>query len=179
MNGRRRLLLSATHGSMANALPQALGAQAAFPGRQIVLLAGNGGFTMLMGDLLTLRQHALPVKTVLFNNSLLGFVTMEQKAGGFLDTNVHLDQPGLCGGCKRGGRAGIAGAGLGGGETGVEARVRASGSGVGEHPDRAEGTRNAACDPPATGSGFTLCMLRPVLNGRGDEVLELARTNLL
>ena len=72
MNGRRRLLLSGNHGSMANAMPQALGAQAAFPGRQVVSLSGDGGFAMSMGDLLSLRQNGLPVKIILFNNQIYG-----------------------------------------------------------------------------------------------------------
>src|SRR5262249_30181785 len=68
MNGRRRLVGSFWHGSMANAMAQAIGAQAAFPGRQVVSLSGDGGFTMLMGDFLSLRQLKLPVKIVVFNN---------------------------------------------------------------------------------------------------------------
>src|SRR5580700_420818 len=67
MNGKRRLLGSFNHGSMANAMPQAIGAQVAFPGRQVVSLSGDGGFTMLMGDLLTLTQMELPVKVVVFH----------------------------------------------------------------------------------------------------------------
>ena len=83
MNGRRRLLGSLVHGSMANAMPQAIGVQAAYPGRQVISLSGDGGFTMLMGDLLTLTQLKLPVKVVIFNNGLLGFVDLEMKAAGF------------------------------------------------------------------------------------------------
>ncbi|MGA2050083.1 MAG: ubiquinone-dependent pyruvate dehydrogenase, partial [Terracidiphilus sp.] len=82
MNGRRRLLGSFIHGSMANALPQAIGAQAAMPGRQVVTLSGDGGIAMLLGDLLTLRQLNLPVKVVVFNNGSLGFVELEMKAAG-------------------------------------------------------------------------------------------------
>ena len=76
MNGRRRLLSSFNHGSMANALPQAIGAQISHPGRQVVTLSGDGGFSMLMGDLLSLRQLKLPVKVVVFNNGSLGFVEL-------------------------------------------------------------------------------------------------------
>src|SRR6516225_8535346 len=74
MNGKRRLLGSFNHGSMANALPQAIGAQLAFPQRQVVSLSGDGGFTMLMGDVLSLKQLKLPIKVIIFNNSALGFV---------------------------------------------------------------------------------------------------------
>ena len=93
LNGRRRLLGSMLHGSMANALPQAIGVQGAFPGRQVVSMSGDGGFTMLMGDLLSLRQLGLPVKIVVFNNGLLGFVDMEMKVAGFLNVGTDLDNP--------------------------------------------------------------------------------------
>jgi len=79
MNGTRRLIGSFNHGSMANALPQAIGAQPSQPGRQVVSLSGDGGLAMLLGELLTLRQQHLPVKIVVFNNGSLGFVELEMK----------------------------------------------------------------------------------------------------
>src|SRR5262249_14406856 len=93
MNGNRRLIGSFWHGSMANAMAQAIGAQAAFPGRQVISLSGDGGFTMLMGDFLSLVQVGLPVKVVVFNNSTLGFVEIEQKSTGFLDFGTELKNP--------------------------------------------------------------------------------------
>jgi pyruvate dehydrogenase (quinone) len=84
MNGTRRLIGSFNHGSMANALPHAIGAQAAYPGRQIIALAGDGGLAMLLGELLTLRQQQLPVKIVVFNNGALSFVELEMKAAGIV-----------------------------------------------------------------------------------------------
>jgi pyruvate dehydrogenase (quinone) len=93
MNGKRRLIGSFWHGSMANAMPQGIGAQAAFPGRQVISLSGDGGFTMLMGDLLTLVQHRLPVKVVVFNNSTLGFVQLEQMSTGFIDFGTEFKNP--------------------------------------------------------------------------------------
>ena len=84
MNGRRRLVGSFWHGSMANAMPHAIGAQAAEPGRQVISLSGDGGFTMLMGDLLSLKQLGLPVKVIVFNNGSLGFIELEQKSSGFV-----------------------------------------------------------------------------------------------
>ena len=93
MNGRRRLIGSLAHGSMANALPQAIGAQVAFPKRQVISLSGDGGFAMLMGDFLTLLQQSLPVKVVIFNNSTLGFVALEMKAAGFLEAGTQLRNP--------------------------------------------------------------------------------------
>ncbi len=93
MNGKRRLLGSFSRSSMANARPQAIGAQAALPDRQVVSLSGDGGLAMLLGDLLTLRQLKLPVKVVVFNNSSLGFVELEMKAAGLLDYGTDLVNP--------------------------------------------------------------------------------------
>ena len=93
MNGKRRLIGSYWHGSTANAMPQAIGAQAASPGRQVISLSGDGGFTMLMGDLLSLTQLKLPVKVFVFNNGLLGFVALEQKLTGFLPIGTDLVNP--------------------------------------------------------------------------------------
>ena len=93
MNGKRRLVGSFWHGSMANAMAQAIGAQAAFPKRQVISLSGDGGFTMLMGDLLSLAQLGLPVKVVVFNNGALGFIELEQKSTGFLDFGTELKNP--------------------------------------------------------------------------------------
>src|SRR5437879_6912383 len=90
MNGRRRLLGSFNHGSMANALPQAIGAQSTHRERQVIALSGDGGLAMLMGDLLTLRQHELPVKVVVFRNDALAFVELEMKAAGILDFATDL-----------------------------------------------------------------------------------------
>ncbi len=93
MNGKRRLLGSFSHGSMANAMPQAIGAQAVDPTRQVIALCGDGGFSMLMGDILTLRQLELPVKIVIVHNRSLGFVAMEMKAGGYLSDDTDLNDP--------------------------------------------------------------------------------------
>ncbi|MDB5297803.1 MAG: hypothetical protein JWO31_3786, partial [Phycisphaerales bacterium] len=92
-NGRRRMLGSFTHGSMASAVPQAIGAAAAYPGRQVVTLSGDGGLAMLLGDLLTLPQHKLPVKVVVFNNGALSFVELEMKAAGLVDYGTALINP--------------------------------------------------------------------------------------
>ena len=93
MNGQRRLLGSFWHGSMANAMAQAIGAQKAFPNRQVISLSGDGDFTMLMGDFLSLVQLGLPVKVVVFNNGSLGFIELEQRATGFLQYGSELKNP--------------------------------------------------------------------------------------
>ncbi|MCT8972350.1 thiamine pyrophosphate-dependent enzyme [Microbaculum marinisediminis] len=92
-NGKRRFLTSLLHGTMANSYPMAIGCQKSHPGRQVVAMCGDGGMTMLMGDLLTLVQEKLPVKLVVFNNGSLGFVEMEMKVEGMLDAFTDLHNP--------------------------------------------------------------------------------------
>src|SRR5271168_1269816 len=89
----RRLIGSFNHGSMANALPQAIGAQCAFPGRQVVAMCGDGGFAMLMGDLLTITQYDLPIKLLVFDNGALGMVKLEMETGGWPDYQTDLKNP--------------------------------------------------------------------------------------
>jgi len=90
-NGRRRLVGSFVHGCMANALPMAVGAQSAYPERQVVSLSGDGGLAMLMGELLTVRTHDLPIKVVVFNNGSLGMVRLEMMVAG--DPPFETDHP--------------------------------------------------------------------------------------
>jgi pyruvate dehydrogenase (quinone) len=179
MNGKRRLLVSGNHGSMANAMPQALGAQAAFPGRQVVSLSGDGGFAMSMGDLLSLKQNGLPVKIVLFNNGLLGYVALEQKAGGFLDENVGLDNPDFAAIANASGVLGLRVEDSGG----VEAALRQAFAHDGPALVDVRVAPQELSMPPAIqleqAKGFSLYMLRAVLSGRGDEIVEIVRTNLL
>ncbi len=179
MNGKRRLLLSANHGSMANAMPQALGAQAAHPGRQVIALSGDGGFAMAMGDLLSARQNGLPIKIVVFNNGLLGFVALEQKAGGYLDTNVKLDNPDFAAIATASGLLGLHVAD----SDGLEPALRQAFAHDGPALVDVRIAPQELAMPPAVkleqAKGFSLYMLRAVLSGRGDEVLEIARTNLL
>ena len=107
MNGRRRLIGSFNHGSMANALPHAIGAQASQPGRQVVALSGDGGLAMLLGELITLRQQRLPVKVVVFNNGALSFVELEMKAAGIVTYGTDLDNPDFAGMARSAGLFGI------------------------------------------------------------------------
>ena len=178
MNGKRRLLGSFTHGSMANALPQAIGAQISHPGRQVISMSGDGGFSMLMGDVLSLKQHKLPVKVIIFKNQSLAFVELEMKASGFVEFATELPSPDF---------AKIAeGAGL----PGLTART----------PDQVEPmiaqalkhdgpalvevlvSRQELSMPPTItyeqAKGFSLFMMKAVLNGRADEIIDLASVNL-
>ena len=178
MNGRRRLLGSFNHGSMANAMLQALGAQAAQPHRQVISLSGDGGFTMMMGDMLTAVQQKLPIKIILFNNSSLGFVAMEMKAGGYLDTATDLHNPDFAAMAKVAGFTSF--------RADDSTNLKETLTQALAHPGpvlvdvRTE--RNELIMPPKVqighAKGFSLYMLKAVLNGRGDEVVELARTNL-
>jgi len=178
MNGRRRLLGSFWHGSMANALAQAIGAQAAFPGRQVVALCGDGGFSMLMGDFLSLAQLGLPVKVVVFNNSSLGFVELEQKAAGFLDYGVGFENPNFAAMAEAAGVRGL--------RIEEPSEVAAGLREALTHPgpalvDAVVNRQELAMPPKVTAElakGFTLYMVKAVLSGRSDEVVELARTNL-
>lgn len=92
-NGKRRFLTTLLHGTMANGYPQAIGVAKAYPDRQVIAMCGDGGMTMLMGDLLTLKQENLPIKLVVFNNGSLGFVEMEQRIEGLLDSFTDLENP--------------------------------------------------------------------------------------
>lgn len=91
--GHNRTVISLTHGTMANAMPQALGAQAAYPDRQVISLSGDGGISMMLGDLMTAIQEKLPIKVCIFNNGTLGFVELEQKVEGLLDAFTNLQNP--------------------------------------------------------------------------------------
>ena len=179
MNGRRRLIGSFVHGSMANALPQAIGAQASFPGRQVISLSGDGGFAMLMGDFLTLKQRNLPVKVVIYNNSALGFVQMEMQAAGQLDWGVDLVNPDFAAMARAMGIHAVR----------VEdpKDLADATNDVLRHPgpallDVVTATQELSVPPHIDikeVKGFGLFALKAILDGRGTELLSLARTNLL
>jgi pyruvate dehydrogenase (quinone) len=178
MNGRRRLLGSFWHGSMANAMPQAIGAQAACPGRQVISLSGDGGFTMLMGDLLSLVQLKLPVKIVVFNNGTLGFVELEQKSTGFLDFGTELANPNFAAMAETVGLRGIRLEDPGEVGEGIAAALAHDGPVL---VDAVVNRTELAMPPSITvemAKGFSLYMVKAIMNGRADEIIDLARTNL-
>ena len=178
MNGRRRLIGSFNHGSMANALPHAVGAQTAQRHRQVVAFAGDGGLAMLFGELLTLVQNRLPVKIVVFNNSSLNFVELEMKAAGIVNFGTELHNPDFAA---------------------VATALGMFGRRV-EHPGELSGAladafahdgpavvdvvtaRQTLSIPPAItveqAKGFSLYAIRTILAGRGDELLDLITTNV-
>jgi len=179
MNGQRRLLGSFIHGYMANALPQAIGAQCAFPQRQVISMSGDGGLAMLLGDLLTLVQLRLPIKLVVFNNSALDFVELEMKAAGWLPYGTELVNPNFA---KLAEAAGILGVRV---EAPEDLRPALRTAFAHDGPcliDVVVNRQELSMPPAVTASqaiGFSLYMLRAVLSGRGDEVIDLAKTNLL
>src|SRR3990167_4620741 len=178
MNGKRRLIGSFNHASMANAMPQAIGAQASHKGRQVISMSGDGGFAMLMGDFISLSQLGLPVQVAVLNNGSVGFVEMEMKAAGFVDTAVRLKNPDFAAMAEAMGVKGF--------------RV--------EDPAKLEGTlkealaykgpvlvdvvsarQELAMPPKATieqAYGFSLFLMRAVMDGRAAQVIDLAKTNL-
>ena len=178
MNGQRRLLGSFNHGSMANALPQAIGAQASHRGRQVISLSGDGGLAMLMGDLLSLRQLDLPVKLIVFRNDALAFVELEMKAAGILDFGTSLHNPDFAGIAAAAGLLGLTAV--------TPEQVRPMIGKALEHdgPALVEVlvSRQELAMPPTITleqmTGFSLFMLKAVLSGRGDEIVDLARVNL-
>ena len=177
-NGRRRVIGSFRHGSMANALPHAVGASFAAPGRQVVSMSGDGGLAMLLGELITVRLHRLPVKVVLFNNASLGMVKLEMMVDGIPDFETDHEPTDFA----------------------------AIGEGVGIRAMRVEDPRdvrdtlakgladpgpvlmefvtdpNALSIPPAiTGEqvrGFALSATRQILGGGVGKMVDLARSNL-
>ncbi|MBV9748549.1 MAG: ubiquinone-dependent pyruvate dehydrogenase [Acetobacteraceae bacterium] len=178
MNGRRRLLGSFWHGSMANALPQAIGAQAAFPARQVISLSGDGGFAMLMGDVLTLAQVGLPAKVVIVNNGTLGFVELEMKASGFLDTGTDLKNPNFAQLAESAGILGVRVEDPAELREGLQRALRHDGPAV---VDVVTNRMELTLPPKTTmeqAKGFGIYLARAIISGRGDEVVELARTNL-
>ena len=178
MNGKRRLLGSFSHGSMASALPQAIGAQLVYPDRQVITLSGDGGLEMLLGDLLSLRQLDLPVKLIVFDNSALGFVELEMKAAGILDFATELHNPDFA---KMAEAAGVLGL-----KANVPEQVRPMLAQALSHPGPAllevVVNRQELILPPSVKMGqvmgFSLFMTKAVLNGRGNEVIDLLKTNL-
>jgi pyruvate dehydrogenase (quinone) len=178
MNGKRRLLGSFNHGSMANALPQAIGVQASNPFRQVICMSGDGGFSMLMGDVLTLKQHELPVKVIVFKNDALAFVELEMKANGFLNFATDLHNPDFTKIAEGAGLLGLRA------ETPDQVEPAISQALKHDGPALVEVlvTRQELSMPPTIfyeqAKGFSLFMLRAVLNGRGDELIDLTKVNL-
>jgi pyruvate dehydrogenase (quinone) len=178
MNGRRRLIGSFVHGTMANALPQAIGAQASQPGRQVIALSGDGGLAMLLGELLTLRQQRLPIKVVVFNNGSLSFVELEMKANGIVTYGTDLENPSFAEVARAIGLHGVRIERPGELDDALRDAFAHDGPAV---IDVLTSPQELAIPPGVTAGqakGFALWATRSVLSGNGDELLEVAATNL-
>ncbi|MFM2482047.1 ubiquinone-dependent pyruvate dehydrogenase [Celerinatantimonas sp. YJH-8] len=179
MNGKRRILGSFNHGSMANALAQSIGAQGMDRNRQVIAMCGDGGLTMLMGDIVTIKQLNLPVKIVVFDNNSLGFVAMEMKASGFYSHHTDLENPDF---------ADIAKA------VNIESESVTDPEALPAAVDRmmackgpfllaVKTAKQELAMPPKVkmqhAKGFSVYMMKAVLNGDGSELIELGKTNWL
>jgi len=179
MQAGRKLIGSFNHGSMASAMPQAIGAQFAFPDRQVISLSGDGGFAMLMGDILTIYQYDLPVKIIVYNNSSLGFVAMEMKVIGMPPFGTDLKNPDFA---KMAQAIGIRGIRVEQAE-GVEAAIATALAHPG--PVLVDVVVNQAelSMPPKIdfeqAKGFGIYMLKQTLKGDGKEVWDTISSNFL
>ncbi|MFT2019544.1 pyruvate dehydrogenase [Streptomyces sp. 796.1] len=177
-NGRRRVIGSFTHGSMANALPQAIGAQFLDRGRQVVSMSGDGGFSMLMGDLLTLVQYELPVKIVLFNNSSLNMVELEMLVAGLPAYGTGNHNPDFAEIARAAGAYGVR----------VEKPKQLRGALRDAFAHRGPALVDVVTDPHALSippkiraemvTGFALSASKIVLDGGVGKMVQMARSNL-
>jgi pyruvate dehydrogenase (quinone) len=178
-NGRRRTLISLLHGTMANAMPQALGIKKALPHRQVIALSGDGGLAMLLGDLLTAVQENIPIKVVVFNNGSLGFVELEMKVEGILDAYTDLKNPDFA---KLADAIGYRG-------WNVEHNENLEGAlkGFLAHPGPAlldvKVNRMELVMPPhievGQVAGMALYSVKAVLTGRGRDVVDMLESNFV
>jgi pyruvate dehydrogenase (quinone) len=174
----QRFLASFGHGTMANAMPQAIGAQLACPDRQVIALCGDGGLTMLLGDLLTVVAQKLPIKLVLFDNSSLGMVRAEMMVSGYPFFGTEVQNPNFAAVASA---MGLRGLRVERTEDVADAIERAM-----AHPGPAlvdvTTDPNALSMPPKTTlaqvKGFALAMTRMVFDGEADKAIEVAKDNV-
>lgn len=177
-NGRRRVIGSFSHGSMANAMPMAIGAQFTDRKRQVVAMAGDGGFSMLMGDFLTLVQYDLPVKIVLFNNSTLGMVELEMLVAGLPSHGTSFDNPDFAAVARACGAYGVRVTKPKQVESALKDAFRHKGPALVDIVT----DPNALSIPPKISAemvtGFALSASKIVLEGGVGRMLQMARSNL-
>ncbi|MEN8652657.1 pyruvate dehydrogenase [Streptomyces sp. 21So2-11] len=177
-NGRRNVIGSFTHGSMANAMPQAIGAQFTDLNRQVISMSGDGGFTMLMGDFLTLVQYDLPVKVIVFNNSALGMVELEMMVDGLPSYGTTNKNPDFAAVARACGAYGVR----------VEKPKQLAGALKGAFKHKGPALVDVVTDPNALSippkiraemvTGFALSAGKVVLDGGVGRMLQMARSNL-
>ena len=176
-NGKCRILGSYNHGSMANAMMHAIGAQNACPNRQVISLSGDGGFTMMMGEMLTLKQLNLPVKIFVFNNEELSFIAMEMKASGYLDYATDFVNPDFG---KLAEAAGIKGVSIQNSSE-VDEKIMEALNHNGPVIVNVRVDKQELAMPPKIAyqqaKGFSKYLINAILDGRGTELKEMAKTN--
>ena len=178
VNGKRRIVGSFNHGSMANAMLHAIGAQTAFPNRQVISMSGDGGFTMMMGEFISLSQLGLPVKVVVLNNGALGFIEIEMRATGFLDVGCDLKNPNFA---AMANAMGIKGFRV---ERPQDLKGALAEAFAHDGPALVDvvSTSEELIMPPTTtvdeAYHFGLFMVKAVLDGRGRDLIDLAKVNL-
>ena len=178
MNGKRRLLGSFNHGTMACALPLAIGAQTVNRDRQVVALAGDGGLAMLFGELITLTQNRLPVKLIVFNNSSLNFVELEMKAAGIVTFGTELQNPDFAAVAESLGLFGRRVENPADLEPALAAALAHDGPAL---VDVVTARQELSVPPAITveqAKGFSLYAIRTIMAGRSDELLDLMTTNV-
>ena len=176
-NGKRRILGSYNHGSMANAMMHAIGAQNVCPNRQVISLSGDGGFTMMMGEMLTLKQLNLPIKIFVFNNEELSFIAMEMKASGYLDYATDFVNPDFG---KLAEAAGIKGVSIQNSSE-VDEKIMEALNHNGPVIVNVRVDKQELAMPPKIAyqqaKGFSKYLINAILDGRGTELKEMAKTN--
>lgn len=178
MTRERRLLGSFTHGSMANALPQAIGAQVRFPDRQVISLSGDGGFAMMMGDFITLVQYDLPVKVVVYNNGSLGMVKLEQNVAGLKDFGTDLKNPDFAKVAEAMGATGLRVEDPSEVRPAIERALAIDGPVL---VDVLTNPSELSMPPKATlkqARGYSLYLLKEILGGGAEGVVEDLKSNL-
>lgn len=175
--GNRRMLGSFNHGSMANAMPHAIGAAFACPGRQVIALCGDGGISMLLGDLATIKQYNLPIKIIVFNNHSLGMVKLEMEVAGLPDTETDMVNPDFALVAQAIGYEGITISSPDEVEEGLQRALRIEGPVLVNIMTNPE----ALAMPPKVEmkmmAGMARSMTRLMLSGRMDEVLDIVKSN--
>jgi pyruvate dehydrogenase (quinone) len=174
----RRLIGSFNHGSMANALPQAIGAQCAYPGRQVISMSGDGGLAMLLGDLLTLTQYDLPIKVLVFDNSALGMVKLEMETGGFPDYQTDLKNPNFAKLAEAIGMMGVRIENPADLTSGLKKALQHSGPALIDVVTDANALSIPSHADRAQAVGFALAMGKLVLSGHIDEVVATIEGNI-
>ncbi len=175
--GKRKMLGSFNHGSMANAMPMSIGAALSHPEQQIIAMCGDGGISMLLGDLATIHQYQLPIKIIVFNNRTLGMVRLEMQVAGLPDNQTDMVNPDFA---KVGEAMGITSENIHE-PNDVEAAIQRAFAHNGPYLLNVFTNPNALAMPPKIEMnqmiGMTKAMTKLMLGGKIDEVIDTIKSN--